>query len=60
MNLNVGQNRRKIMSIIRCTDCGHWIDTDYESEFYARGSRNPICESCLAEYHEEEEEEDEH
>lgn len=42
------------MSIIRCTDCMRFIDTDYESEFYTWNSEKPICEECLVRNHPEE------
>ena len=36
------------MSIIRCSDCMRFIDTDFETEFYYKDSPEPLCENCLA------------
>lgn len=42
------------MSIIRCTNCTGFIDTDFESELYLRDSEEPICEECLENLEEDE------
>jgi len=49
------------MSIIPCAACAHWIDTDYEDEFYLPKDlfwQYPLCEDCLIAKEKDEENKD--
>jgi len=36
------------MSVVVCTMCAHWVDTDFKPAYYDKKTDEPYCENCLS------------